>query len=109
MVPVMATSVTDLERLLRVTVVHSPLVPPKEAKNLHHGSSVLLPDSSLRPWRSTTFTPRGANYALPGSSPDFKIVRALRHPIKGASLARSLEPLGESTLDGPNQQLSGTK
>jgi len=43
----MATAVTDLERLLRVTVVHSPLVPPKEAKNLHRGSFVLLPDSSL--------------------------------------------------------------
>src|SRR5829696_2099991 len=40
-IPVMATAVTDLERLIRVTVVHSPLVPPKEAKNLHRGLLLL--------------------------------------------------------------------
>jgi len=37
-IPVMATAVTDLERPLRVSVVHSPLVPSEEAKNFHRGS-----------------------------------------------------------------------
>jgi len=42
----MATAVTDLERVLRVTVVHPPLVPPEEAKNLHHSSFSLISGSS---------------------------------------------------------------
>src|SRR5215203_3599407 len=55
-VAVVTTASAYLDRLLRVTVVHLPFVPAQEATNLHHGSSVLLPESSLRPWRSTTFS-----------------------------------------------------
>ena len=65
-IPVMATAVTDLERLLRVTVVHSPLVPPKEAKNLHHGSFVLLPDSSLSHQAVNTLSRAGKDVSFGG-------------------------------------------
>src|SRR5829696_990398 len=47
-VAVVTTACAYLDRLLRVTVVHLPFVPAQEATNLHHGSSVLLPDSSLQ-------------------------------------------------------------
>jgi hypothetical protein len=33
--PVMATAIAYLKRVLRVTLVHAPLVPSEEAKNLH--------------------------------------------------------------------------
>ena len=39
--PVMATAIAYLKRVLRVTLVHAPLVPSEEAKNLHRGSFFL--------------------------------------------------------------------
>jgi hypothetical protein len=58
----MATAVTDLERLLRVTVVHSPLVPSEEAKNLHRGSFFSISASSANGSRSTV---RGGSEGSP--------------------------------------------